>query len=534
MLSAAKGEYESFQVVAHAGSVAVDNTNLSVTKLTGPNGDVIPTSNITLFREHFVNIEQPTPTWGGISYTNKSLGAGKYADALIPFIDPVTGSELSGAEYDAVPINVNANKNRIFWIDVLVPRNIEIGIYTGTYTITSNSGNKTGKITLTVQDFELPLKPSMYSTFWFYTPYKTNKVIELMKNKLMSTVIDPDDQEELINEWGLNCANLSFWSGATVSNCQMDPPPPVREISNEVALYDTSQILLYNYTADEITNCPSLYDDVIKWAKHLHKGGSNQLITMVPEEDLFDDGLGTGRPAVDIWSVLPIQYLENTSIINDALNAGHQVWSYSALFQTEGNVPVMLIDFDPMNFRIWGLINQSVGFNGLLYWCVDYGILFKDHNIWENGSGYTIDQYYFPGDGNLFYPGQNAGTSTFCPSMRLKWLREAVEDYEYVELLKNCGLYEEAKSIIAPVAANFNSWSQNVDLLYGVRQQLAELILQNCNGMKMANEHQSPESFTLYPNPTQKTLYIAIDHPVQSNVVASIMNLNGQTSSHHF
>lgn len=350
--------------------------------------------------------------------------------------------------------------------------------------MTSDSGNKSGTITLTVWDFTLPLQPSLQSSFGFWTPYQKQNSIELLKNKLMPKNVDLGDQEELITDWGLNNTDLGFWSGADISTCTMEPPPSVRDVSRAVRQIDPS-LLIYNYTADEISECDELNDDVIAWSERLHKGGSNQLIVMIPDPALFDNGLGTGRSAVDIWSVQPLQYLENTSVVNQALKAGQQVWAYSALFQTEGNVPVWLIDFDPMNFRIPGLINQSTRLNGLLYWSVDYGIYAgASEEIWRHGYDYVNgDIYHFPGEGTLFYPGEEAGIASFCPSMRLKWLRDGIEDYEYVEILKRCGLGTEAKQIIALVAANWDRWSKDVAALFSVRRQLAEKILQNgCDG----------------------------------------------------
>ncbi len=476
-LSAARGEWESFQVVVHAGVDSVSQVNLSVTSLTGAGGSAIGSSNITLYRESYVRVNRPTPTWGGLDYTNKSLGKGSYADALIPFNDPVTGKPLEGAEYDAVPATVESNQNDVFWIDIQVPRDSPAGRYTGSYTVTSDAGKKKGSITLTVWDFTLPLRPSMHSSFGFYTPYNKWNVIELLKCKLMPTTFDPADQSLFIDQWGLDSVNLGFWSGAYYGHCEMDPPPTVAQVTQAVTQFDPS-LLIYDYSADEISDCSNLTDDVLLWAKRLHKGGSNQLIVAIPDPALFDDG--SGRSAVDIWSVLPIQYLENKEVIGDAISRGQQVWMYSALFQTEGNVPVWEIDFEPVNFRIPGLINQSTDLNGFLYWSVDYGIYSGlGRQIWKTGYSYKIDEYAFPGEGNLFYPGEQAGTTAFCPSMRLKWLRDGVEDYEYVELLKKCGLESEAKALIASVAADWDSWSHDIDSLFGVREQLAQMILEN-------------------------------------------------------
>lgn len=38
----------------------------------------------------------------------------------------------------------------------------------------------------------------------------------------------------------------------------------------------------------------------------------------------------------------------------------------------------------------------------------------------------------------LFYCGKQVGIKRVVPSMKLKWLRKGVEDYEYLEMLKSC------------------------------------------------------------------------------------------------
>ena len=159
---AARGEYESFQVVVRASGNALGNVNVTVSDLTGPGGATISADNVTLFREHYVYVDEASPNWGG---SNQPLGPGWYADGLIPFKDPVTGAELSGATLDAVPFEVSANKNQPIWVDVLVPRSAQAGLYTGTFTVTSNQGSADGQISLYVWDFALPLKPSLRSSF---------------------------------------------------------------------------------------------------------------------------------------------------------------------------------------------------------------------------------------------------------------------------------------------------------------------------------------------------------------------------------
>jgi len=53
------------------------------------------------------------------------------------------------------------------------------------------------------------------------------------------------------------------------------------------------------------------------------------------------------------------------------------------------------------------------------------------------------------------------GVKGIVPSMRLKWIRKGVEDYEYVELLKKRGRGEWALSIVRQVATDFQNWSDD-------------------------------------------------------------------------
>src|SRR3954470_18747992 len=52
-ISAAKGEYESFQVIVQAPAGGLNSINLTASNLTGPGGASISSSNITLYREQF-------------------------------------------------------------------------------------------------------------------------------------------------------------------------------------------------------------------------------------------------------------------------------------------------------------------------------------------------------------------------------------------------------------------------------------------------------------------------------------------------
>ncbi|NTW97698.1 MAG: hypothetical protein HGB28_04025, partial [Oscillochloris sp.] len=100
---AARGEYEPFQVVVQAPADGLSGVSLELSALRGPGGAMIGPEQATLYREHYVEVRHPSPDWPG---SNHPLGAGWYADALIPFVVPPSMGALPGATLRAVPTTV--------------------------------------------------------------------------------------------------------------------------------------------------------------------------------------------------------------------------------------------------------------------------------------------------------------------------------------------------------------------------------------------------------------------------------------------
>ncbi len=473
-LYAARGEYEPFQIGIQAYRNSLTNVNVSISNLSSANNYIIPNSNITLYREHYVYVNNPSPHPGG---TNKPLGKSWYADGLIPFVDPLKKRDITGASLDAVPFNLDAGKNQPIWVDIFVPRDALAGQYRGTFTVTSDQGKSTGQINFRVWDFELPLQPSLSSAFLFYGDQTKQASEEILRHKLNPQFNSNPNlklERELIDRWGFKSVHLGFWSGAELGNCRMSQAPSVTDILAEAALHQPD-LFKYVYSADEISDCTNLYEPMKKWGYAIHKAGFANLVVMPPVPDLYDDGSGTGRSAVDIWVVLPIDYEKFANRISQVLRKGDQVWSYNAVVQ-DGYSPKWQIDFAPLNFRIQpGFLSQSLGLTGLLYWRVDLWT----RNPWNDINTFFVkndNNRFYPGDGMLVYPGEQVGVKGVVPSIRLKWLREGVEDYEYVEILKNLGQTDRALKVSKLVGRDWRNWTQDPQVLESARRQLGEQI----------------------------------------------------------
>src|SRR5436309_3209360 len=57
-LWAARGEYESFQIVVSAPAGGLSNVNVSVSDLQGPGGQIISKKSFLLYRERYVYVSQ--------------------------------------------------------------------------------------------------------------------------------------------------------------------------------------------------------------------------------------------------------------------------------------------------------------------------------------------------------------------------------------------------------------------------------------------------------------------------------------------
>jgi hypothetical protein len=468
-LYAARGEFESFQIAVRAPASGLTLHEVRASDLVNVTGEVLSNGFITLYREHFVHVDAASPDWRG---TNRSRGAGWYPDALIPAVDPKTGVRLAGSRYSAAPHFVQQGETVAVWVDMWVDRNAAPGDYTGLVTLDTDQGLISVPWTLTVWNFELPLQPSLKSSFTYWNTVDMDSLQELLRHKLMPTRIKGPDplaiQRSLMMSSGLTMTDTGFWSGADRSTCAMKPAPSVSSL-REATLAHAPGLSLYNYTADEIQKCTNVFSSLRDWGRNLHAAGIKNMVVIAPIQELFDDGAGAGHSAVDIWVILPSQYDTYRDRIQQVLSKGDEVWSYNALSQ-DSYSPKWLIDYDPVDFRLQaGFLSQTMGLTGLLYWRIDLW----SGDTWTNvNNAGVFSSGNYPGEGLLVYPGAPAGLSGVVPSMRLKQLREGVEDYEYVALLKKLGRADWALEQIHTIAPDWKNWTRNPDAVDQVRRQL--------------------------------------------------------------
>jgi hypothetical protein len=469
---AAKGEYEPFQLVIRAPDTGLGNVNVVVDDFQADAGNRLP---VILYREHYVYADDVARDYldeSNYRATNIAQSAGWYPDALIPFVDPNTGEPLQG-ELQAQPFNVGARRNEMIWADVFVPKDAPAGSYSSQYTITTQEGEVTGTVNLVVWDFVLPLKPSLGSSFLIWEDKKKDTFVELLKHKLMPDNVPPEMQSELIQNWGLSAVRLPFFSGADYANCTMKPAPSGEEFRTQLQRQQ-QDLMIYVYASDEISDCPNLDNDIKTWARNTRAGGAKNLIVMTPRPSLYDDG--TGQSAADIWVIQADQLMNSstTQYVQQVQSQGDEIWSYTALAWNP-QAPKWAINFNSVNHRILpGFINQRYGMTGTLYWRVDDW----SNDAWNNIKRSDALPYYPSGEGMLLYPGDKVGLKGAVASIRLKWIREGVEDYEYIQILKSLGNEAVANDIVRSVVQDWYRWNKDPRILEEARMKLAQAILE--------------------------------------------------------
>ncbi|WP_395742367.1 DUF4091 domain-containing protein [Prosthecobacter sp.] len=172
--------------------------------------------------------------------------------------------------------------------------------------------------------------------------------------------------------------------------------------------------------------------------------------------------------------------------------AGQEVWGYAALVQmpdaweqqhgmpkklTSAFPPVWAVDYPPMAHRVTGWLFPKHGITGFDYWDTIFAA--EGVDVWQDaGTFKTPDGETYNGDGSYIYPATEKRHGRHAPvaSMRLKWLRETVEDYDYLMLARQLGLEDEARRLTSSFARGFGEWDDNSGALLEARRQLGLLI----------------------------------------------------------
>jgi hypothetical protein len=131
-------------------------------------------------------------------------------------------------------------------------------------------------------------------------------------------------------------------------------------------------------------------------------------------------------------------------------------------------------------------ITWRYGMNGILYWDLTFWPQTPDP--WLDPvtylSGFLCSEGgVLNGEGSLLYPGHHTNRYTGqknvdgpVSSIRFELLREGIEDYEYLWLLKSLGDGDFADRMGESLVVDVSAFSRNLGELFAARERMAQRI----------------------------------------------------------
>ncbi len=518
-ISCARNEVESFQVAVTAVNGRLGVVDAEITPLADTAGNVLPAECVELFSAVRVPIRIPDP--------QAPLQPGLWDDPLVPFTNPYTGEPVRGPKWGAdgftgerfrgKEFDLWQGHNRALWVDVRVPKETQPGVYSGTLRVWAKNA-ETAEIPVRVEvwDFVLPDGPSHENHFGgferlanYYGLDSDSEEFHRLEDRYIDMLtahrINPPLPKRLLPvpepngavhfDGAIDEGISAFVAKHHVTNIEV-PRAPFGNKTEEVlaktkAFYSAWMNYLerkgwaersYLYMFDE-PNTAESYERVRQIGDFVHKAEPRLRRLVVEQPYLQGPDWGSLDDAIDIWC--PLWGFITEASIRRALDGGDHLWTYTALAYTtpkyhpeyetvkDDRPPFWQIDFPPLSYRISTWLNRRYGATGLLYWSTCYWGDGKK-NPWDNP---TLGDHW-NGEGMLFYPGSDVGIEGPIGCIRLKNLRDGMEDYEYFVLLEKLGGSAIVDELVRESVPTWGAWDQNPNRLMERRKRLAEAILQ--------------------------------------------------------
>jgi hypothetical protein len=506
-MAAAKNEFEAFQVVVTGPA---SHVSAEVSDLRGP-GTI---GGVKLYREELINLAHPSAADGA---------TGRFPDALVPDVDDVVGEKRN-----AFPFDVPAGESRAIWVEVHVPADAAAGQYQGTVTVHAAEGDATVPVTLTVWDFALPSTSSLKTAFKMTyggipnAHHASGEALTQLRQRYATLALDhrisisdvwEDGQQ---SSWQhVDAAYGPLLDGTATTQLK---GAKLTALESGAGLTDTSALAdwagharahgwfdrLFQYTCDE----PPLtcqWSDVQTRAQAAKRADpSFRTLVTTAMSDAQSHGL---TDSIDIM-VPVINSMDDRPTSAYGWSAGGETRSqYDGFLQKSSEKELWLYQ-SCMSHGCGGTVdigNPSSGdmyYTGWPSYMIDASAVRNRAMEWYsfryNATGelyfettqayYDLDpwssQWEFTGngDGTLFYPGTTGriGGHTDIPviSIRMKMIREGMEDFEYLKLLSDLGGGDDAKQIAQQLFPDAWKADAKKEDLMAAREAIARKILQ--------------------------------------------------------
>ncbi len=473
-LSAARNDREAVQIVVRPKKDLRELT-AEAGPLVGPDGAVIPADRVKLFRVYYHHVHTPTDSTGV---------RGDWPDALPPLEEP---------------LNVSAGRNQPLWVLVHVPNDARPGDYSGKLMLKAEGWSAEVPLRLHVWDFALPERNHLETAIGLHPKYilqyhrlnseaDRRKVWEMYLQNFAEHRVSPYDpvpfdpiRVKFLPEADPPCAKVDFaafdaamarviekhnftnfrmrlegmgWGSAhghgkpSIAGFAADTPQYQAMFSSYVKqieehLREKGRLNMpYVYWFDEPR--PQDYAFVRAGMERLKKyaPGLTTMLTEQPEDELAGP--------VDIWC--PVTYKYDHTAAEARRTEGDRFWWYVCC-GPKAPYCTLFIDHPATELRVWLWQSWQRDVEGVLVWSSNYWTSraelmqnpYEDPMGYRGGSRPEDGRYWGNGDGRFLYPplsvfdpdtGEEPVLEPPVSSIRWEMLREGIEDYEFLCLLR--------------------------------------------------------------------------------------------------
>jgi hypothetical protein len=485
-VEAAAGEWESFQIVVRGPAHEVRAEASPVGPAPAPR----------LARVGYLQVTTPSSIEGH---------PGPWPDPLIPDVDAFTGERRR-----AFPFDVPAGEQRAIWVDLFVPHGAAAGTYHGDVRLRSRDASFRVPVTLTVHRFELPRTSSLAVTWGISA----------------SSIARAHHREDpaLLHRYALAALRdrVSLFGGT------FDPPlDDFRAYDAEVGPFldgkadpggpaDGARWTAVDVRLPDKLTGPARHAYLRRLVDHLRtRGWLDRAFVYVMDEpseaqlpearrraaELAREAPELPRLLTRVWdrSLAGVinRFTPVLNFVDDKPDNSTPpprsryttLWWYQSCMShgcddrtahAAGveryftDWPSLVVDAPPAGQRIQPWLSWRYRVSGELY--------YDTVEAYASGLDPWRDQLLHGGngDGTLFYPGtpEAIGGKTDVPveSIRLKRVRDGLEDYEYLRLHEQRYGREATDAIARPIAERTYKWEHDVARLAAARHKLAEAL----------------------------------------------------------
>ncbi|HET8541761.1 MAG TPA: glycoside hydrolase domain-containing protein [Anaeromyxobacter sp.] len=501
-IAAARNEYEAFQIGVSGEATGVSAT---ASDLSGPGGTIA----VRLYRAALITLANASAVDGG---------TGAWPDALVPAVD-----EILGEPRRAFPFSVPAGESRAIWAEVHVPAEAGPGTYSGAVTVTWDGGGAaTVPVTLTVWPFAIPstasLKtafgltygalPSEHAVSWWGDDFSTLRArygqLALEHRVSLSKIDDGNpDLEHLTTFYGaeMDGTLATTLAGARLTSFEFVGRNAYAAWASWFAAREGWTDRLFQYTCDEppLTCSWEAIPGIAAAARSVVPPLRTLVTTTIHEADAHGvtESIDVLAPVVNFMDDRPGSWTGhdgNQRAAYDSFLAAsprRELWLYQSCMShgCGGAVDIGNPSASDWYFTGWPtyVIDSAATRNRAMEW-LSFKYRATGELYYEVGLAYGQDPWSNQwnafsgnGDGTLFYPGTPAriGGASDVPvaSIRLKMIREGMEDYEYLHILEGAGDGAFARQIADGLFPNAYSTEVAPEALYAARAALADRIV---------------------------------------------------------